>query len=122
MRIELFGEPGAQHVTTVHFLCSEYESGNIIGDLNSRRGIVNELGTRQNLHVVNASVPLAEMFSYIAELRNLSKGRANYSASVLRFNTFQLSNMINYIIIGCCLATGIVFKDHGGTCAVVSVG
>jgi elongation factor G len=94
MRIELFGEPGAQHVTTVHFLCSEYESGNIIGDLNSRRGIVNELGTRQNLHVVNASVPLAEMFSYIAELRNLSKGRANYSASVLRFNTFQLSKMI----------------------------
>ena len=79
MRIELFGEPGAQHVTTVHVLCSEYESGNIIGDLNSRRGIVNELGTRQNLHVVNASVPLAEMFSYIAELRNFSKGRANYS-------------------------------------------
>ena len=34
--------------------------GNIIGDLNSRRGIVNELGTRSNLHVVNASVPLAE--------------------------------------------------------------
>lgn len=33
--------------------------GNIIGDLNSRRGIVNELGTRNNLHVVNASVPLA---------------------------------------------------------------
>ena len=94
MRIELFGEPGVQHVTTVHVLCSEYESGNIIGDLNSRRGIVNELGTRQNLHVVNASVPLAEMFSYIAELRNLSKGRANYSASVLRFNTFQLSKMI----------------------------
>ena len=31
--------------------------GNIIGDLNSRRGIVNELGTRSNLHVVNASVP-----------------------------------------------------------------
>ena len=32
--------------------------GNIIGDLNSRRGIVNELGTRSNLHVVNASVSI----------------------------------------------------------------
>ena len=70
MRIEPFGEPGKQ-----------WDQGNILGDLNSRRGIVNELGTRNNLHVVNASVPLAEMFSYIAELRNLSKGRANYSAS-----------------------------------------
>ena len=63
----------------VEVITPEDYMGNIIGDLNSRRGIVNELGTRNNLHVVNASVPLAEMFSYIAELRNLSKGRANYS-------------------------------------------
>jgi len=66
-------------IMKVEVITPEEYMGNIIGDLNSRRGIVNELGTRQNLHVVNASVPLAEMFSYIAELRNLSKGRANYS-------------------------------------------
>lgn len=67
------------HPREVEVITPEEYMGNIIGDLNSRRGIVNELGTRSNLHVVNASVPLAEMFSYIAELRNLSKGRANYS-------------------------------------------
>ena len=66
-------------IMKVEVITPEEYMGNIIGDLNSRRGIVNELGTRSNLHVVNASVPLAEMFSYIAELRNLSKGRANYS-------------------------------------------
>jgi len=66
-------------IMKVEVITPEEYMGNIIGDLNSRRDIVNELGTRSNLHVVNASVPLAEMFSYIAELRNLSKGRANYS-------------------------------------------
>eukprot|EP00438_Fugacium_kawagutii_P007622 Skav221463 [mRNA] locus=scaffold1700:287739:291775:+ [translate_table: standard] len=77
--------PAEPHVEVI---TPEEYMGNIIGDLNSRRGIVNELGTRSNLHVVNASVPLAEMFSYIAELRNLSKGRANYSAWAL-FPGFQ---------------------------------
>ena len=61
--------------------------GGIIGDLNSRRGIIQNLATRGNLHVVNASVPLAEMFSYIAELRNLSKGRANYSMEFEKYES-----------------------------------
>eukprot|EP00913_Durusdinium_trenchii_P013127 g12322.t1 len=72
-------------IMKVEVITPEEYMGNIIGDLNSRRGIVNELGTRNNLHVVNASVPLAEMFSYIAELRNLSKGRANYSMEFQKY-------------------------------------
>ena len=66
-------------VMKVEVITPEEYMGGIIGDLNSRRGIIQNLATRGNLHVVNASVPLAEMFSYIAELRNLSKGRANYA-------------------------------------------
>ncbi|CAJ1351413.1 unnamed protein product, partial [Effrenium voratum] len=66
-------------VMKVEVITPEEYMGNVIGDLNSRRGIIQNLATRGNLHVVNASVPLAEMFSYIAELRNISKGRANYS-------------------------------------------
>ena len=66
-------------IMKVEVITPEEYMGNIIGDLNSRRGIIQNLATRGNLHVVNASVPLAEMFSYIAELRNLSKGRANYA-------------------------------------------
>ncbi|CAK9085223.1 unnamed protein product [Durusdinium trenchii] len=72
-------------IMKVEVITPEEYMGNIIGDLNSRRGIVNELGTRSNLHVVNASVPLAEMFSYIAELRNISKGRANYSMEFQKY-------------------------------------
>jgi len=53
--------------------------GAIIGDLNSRRGMVENISDRSNLQVVNALVPLATMFSYIGSLRSLSKGRATFS-------------------------------------------
>jgi len=53
--------------------------GAIIGDLNSRRGMVEGIADRAGLQVVNALVPLATMFSYIGSLRSLSKGRATFS-------------------------------------------
>jgi len=53
--------------------------GAIIGDLNSRRGMVENIAERANLQVVSALVPLATMFSYIGSLRSLSKGRASFS-------------------------------------------
>merc|ERR1712242_621768 len=53
--------------------------GAIIGDLNSRRGMVEGIADRAGLLVVNALVPLATMFSYIGSLRSLSKGRASFS-------------------------------------------
>jgi len=52
--------------------------GGIIGDLNSRRGQINNMVAKANLQIITASVPLATMFSYIAELRALSKGRATF--------------------------------------------
>jgi elongation factor G len=53
--------------------------GEVIGDLNSRRGHVDAMEPRGNVHVVSALVPLAEMFGYATTLRSESSGRASYS-------------------------------------------
>jgi elongation factor G len=53
--------------------------GDVIGDLNARRGQIEELGERGNFRTVSCLVPLANMFSYVSTLRSLSKGRAQYS-------------------------------------------
>merc|ERR1711968_27614 len=50
-----------------------------MGDFNSRRGQVGELGERGNFRTVQAMVPLANMFNYVSSLRSMTKGRASYS-------------------------------------------
>jgi elongation factor G len=53
--------------------------GDIIGDLNSRRGNVSGMDQRANARIVNALVPLANMFGYVNTLRSMSQGRAQFS-------------------------------------------
>ncbi|HJD64147.1 MAG TPA: elongation factor G [Rickettsia endosymbiont of Sericostoma sp.] len=53
--------------------------GDIIGDLNSRRGQMQSMDPRGNAQVITANVPLAEMFGYVSTLRSLSQGRSQYS-------------------------------------------
>jgi elongation factor G len=53
--------------------------GDIIGDLNSRRGNVSGMDQRANARIVNAMVPLANMFGYVNTLRSMSQGRAQFS-------------------------------------------
>jgi elongation factor G len=53
--------------------------GGVIGDLNSRRGQIVGTGARGNAQIVNAMVPLANMFGYINTLRSMSQGRASYT-------------------------------------------
>ena len=53
--------------------------GGVIGDLNSRRGQIMGTSTRGNAQIVNAMVPLANMFGYINNLRSMSQGRASYT-------------------------------------------
>ena len=53
--------------------------GDIIGDLNSRRGNVSGMDTRGNARVIAAMVPLANMFGYVNTLRSMSQGRAQYT-------------------------------------------
>ena len=66
-------------IMKVEVVTPEDYMGDVIGDLNSRRGHVQEMNTRGNANVINAMVPLANMFGYVNNLRSLSQGRANYS-------------------------------------------
>ncbi len=60
--------------------------GDVMGDLNSRRGKVGHLESKGGLQVINAKVPLAEMFGYATVLRSLSQGRASY---VMQFAQYE---------------------------------
>ena len=53
--------------------------GDIIGDLNARRGKIEETGDRLNLKIIDAKVPLAEMFGYATDLRSLTEGRGTFT-------------------------------------------
>ena len=53
--------------------------GTVIGDINSRRGQIQAQEERHGDMVVNALVPLSEMFGYVGDLRSKTQGRANYS-------------------------------------------
>ena len=53
--------------------------GDIIGDLNSRRGQISGMDQRGNARVVNAMVPLSNMFGYVNTLRSMSQGRAQFT-------------------------------------------
>ena len=57
----------------------EENMGDIVGDLNRRRGQVNDMGDRSGAKVIKADVPLSEMFGYATDLRSQSQGRATYT-------------------------------------------
>jgi elongation factor G len=59
--------------------------GEVIGDLNSRRGHIQEMGERAGARVVRAVVPLSEMFGYVGDLRSRTQGRASY---VMQFDSY----------------------------------
>ncbi|HEU4318750.1 MAG TPA: elongation factor G [Acidimicrobiia bacterium] len=60
--------------------------GDVIGDLNSRRGKVEGMTQRGNSQVIRAQVPMSEMFGYATDLRSKTQGRATYS---MQFNSYQ---------------------------------
>jgi len=62
----------------------EYQ-GDLIGDLNRRRGRIAEVDSRSGLSQIKSEVPMAEMFGYATDMRSLSKGRASFSMEPLRF-------------------------------------
>ena len=66
-------------IMKVECVTPEEYMGDIIGDLNSRRGQVNGMDARGNAQVINAMVPLANMFGYVNNLRSMSQGRAQYT-------------------------------------------
>jgi elongation factor G len=66
-------------IMRVEVVTPEEYMGDVIGDLNSRRGQVTGLDTRGNARVIDAMVPLANMFGYVNTLRSMSQGRAQYT-------------------------------------------
>ena len=71
---------------SVEVVTPEEYMGDIIGDLNSRRGQVLGMDQRANARVIQAEVPLAEMFGYVNTLRSMSQGRAQYT---MQFNRYE---------------------------------
>ena len=63
----------------VEVVTPEDNMGDVIGDLNSRRGIIQAMEERGGARVVRALVPLSEMFGYVGDLRSKTQGRASYS-------------------------------------------
>lgn len=66
-------------IMKVEVVTPEDYMGDVMGDLNSRRGKILGMEARKGIQVINAEVPLAQMFGYATGLRSLSQGRANYS-------------------------------------------
>jgi len=66
-------------IMQVEVVVPEDYMGEVINDLNSRRGRVNSMTTRGNTQIIGATVPLAEMFGYATDLRSATQGRATYS-------------------------------------------
>jgi elongation factor G len=73
-------------IMKLEVITPEENMGDIVGDLNRRRGQVNDMGDRAGAKVVKAEVPLSEMFGYVTTLRTLSSGRAT---STMEFSHYS---------------------------------
>ncbi len=73
-------------VFAVEVVTPEEFMGDVIGDLNRRRGRVNGMEQRGNAQVVNAHVPLSEMFGYATDVRSMTQGRATYT---MQFDSYE---------------------------------
>lgn len=89
-------------VMAVEVVCPEQYLGDVIGDLNSRRGKIVDMGQRGNARVVRAEVPLATMFGYATDVRSKTQGRATH--------TMQFSN---YAPVPAAIQDEIVAKQRG---------
>jgi elongation factor G len=66
-------------IMSIEIITPEEYMGDVIGDLNSRRGRVKELSDRSGSKIITGEVPLAEMFGYATDLRSKTQGRASYT-------------------------------------------
>src|ERR1700739_568329 len=73
-------------IMKVEVVTPEDYTGSVIGDLNSRRGQIQGQDMRGNANVINAMVPLANMFGYVSNLRSMSQGRATFT---MQFDHYQ---------------------------------
>ncbi len=70
----------------VEVVTPEQYMGDVIGDLNSRRGQIQSMDDRANAKVIKAKVPLAQMFGYVSTLRSMSQGRASFTMEFAHYD------------------------------------
>jgi elongation factor G len=63
----------------------EENTGDVVGDLNRRRGMMEGMEMKHNANVIKAKVPLSEMFGYVTDLRTITSGRAT---SIMEFSHY----------------------------------
>jgi len=99
---KLAGPAILEPVMSVEVITPEDFMGDVIGDLNSRRGQIQAMDERSGARIVRALVPLSEMFGYVGDLRSRTQGRASYS---MQFDS--------YAEVPANVAKEIVAKAHG---------
>ena len=72
-------------IMKVEVVTPEEFMGDVIGDLNSKRGQIKEMTERARAKVIDAEVPLGEMFGYATTLRSMSQGQASYTMEFLHY-------------------------------------
>ncbi|MDA1007092.1 MAG: elongation factor G, partial [Verrucomicrobia bacterium] len=92
-------------IMDVEITTPEDYQGDIMGDLNRRRGHIQEISNKGNVGIVKAKVPLAAMFGYSTDVRTMSSGRASYSMEPSCFEEVP-PNIVNEIV-----------KERGGVAA-----
>ena len=73
-------------IMAVEVVTPEDYMGDVIGDLNSRRGSIGSMDQRANARVIKAEVPLGEMFGYVSDLRSMSQGRAQFTMTFSHYD------------------------------------
>ncbi|HNL91400.1 MAG TPA: elongation factor G, partial [Pseudomonadales bacterium] len=73
-------------IMKVEVVTPEDYMGDVVGDLNRRRGMILGMDENPSGKVINAEVPLAEMFGYATDVRSMSQGRASYSMEFLKYS------------------------------------
>jgi elongation factor G len=63
-------------IMSVEVVTPEEYLGDVMGDINSRRGKIEGMGQRREAQVINGNVPLGKMFGYVTDLRSITQGRA----------------------------------------------
>jgi elongation factor G len=76
-------------IMAVEITCPETNVGDVLGDLNARRGQIEDVGFRGQQRVVTAKVPLRRMFGYSTDLRSATQGRANYSMQFHSYDAWE---------------------------------
>ena len=89
-------------IVKVEVIAPEEYMGDVIGDLNSRRGRIEGMEARNGAQVINAFVPLSGMFGYSTDLRSKTQGRGNYSMEVSHYEEVPKN-----------IAEGIIAKNKG---------